>query len=231
VPLIGGSGGAGDPDLNSDRRGGGAGGGAIFIASTGTVSIAGEVRANGGAGKNYGGEETGGGSGGGIRVVCSDLTGTGKLTAAGGGGWQTGGSGRTRIERVNNSNSLQVVPDPSVVPLNANDAALLWPPANAPTVRIVSVGGAAAPTDPRAGFGSAGADVALPETTSTQVVIETTNVEAASQVQVRVTPRANSTATVVNATQSGGAPPTLTWTATLPVNVGYSAVQVKVIRP
>ena len=89
-------------------------------------------------------------------------------------------------------------------------------------------------TDPRASFGSAGADVALPETSSTQVVIETTNVEQASQVQVRVAPRANGNATVVNATVASVVSPSplvVRWTASLPVNAGFSAVQVKVVRP
>ena len=111
---------------------------------------------------------------------------------------------------------------------------MLWPPSNAPEVRVVSIGGANAPADPRASFGSAGADVALPQATSTQVIIETTNVEQASQVKVRVTPRSNANATVVDATfssQVSATPLVLRWTATLPVNTGYSAVQVKVVRP
>jgi hypothetical protein len=169
-----------------------------------------------------------------VRIVCSDLIGAGRVNATGGAGWQTGGLGRIRIERVVNTNTLQIVPDPSVVPLAANDTALLWPPADAPEVKIVSVGGAVAPADPRASFGSAGADVALPETTSTQVVIETTNVEQASQVQVRVTPRANVNASVINAAVQSvvsTTPLVVRWTATLPVAVGYSAVQVKVVRP
>ncbi len=234
VPLIGGSGGAGDPEFNSDRLGGGAGGGAMLLAATGSISITGEIRSNGGNGKSYGAEDTGGGSGGGIRVVCDTLQGAGRLNALGGSGWATGGRGRIRIERVNNTNTLQVVPDPSVVPLNAGDAALLWPPTGAPEVKIVSVGGVAAPLDPRASFGTSGADVALPETTSTQMIIETRNVEQASQVKVRLTPRSGGNATEIAAavdTVVSASPLVVRWTATLPVNVGYSAVQVKVVRP
>jgi plastocyanin len=235
VPLIGGSGGAGDQEFTTNREGGGGGGGALLIACTGTVTIGGEVRANGGAGRSVQfNVDAGGGSGGGIRIVCSDLVGAGRINATGGSGWQIGGLGRIRVERVVNTNTLQIIPDPSVVPLAANDTALLWPPADAPEVKIVSVGGAAAPADPRASFGSAGADVALPETATTQVVIETTNVEQASQVQVRLTPRANANATVINAavqTVVSTTPLVVRWTATLPVAVGYSAVQVKVVRP
>jgi len=238
IPLLGGSGGAGDPEIrNADRRGGGAGGGALLIASTGTVTIAatGEVRANGGAGKpnQFDGEETGGGAGGGIRVVCDTLAGTGKLTASGGtSATSIGGLGRIRVERVTNGGTVQIVPDPSVVPLNSGATATIVPPAGAPEVRIVSIGGQPVPADPRAGFGAVGPDVALAETASTQIVIETTNVEQASQVQVRLTPRANANATFVNATVSNVAGQVVTWTANVTgLNVGYSAVQVKVVRP
>ncbi len=230
VPLLGGSGGGGGA---SGDAAGGAGGGAILIACANTLTLAGEVRSNGGTGRvpYYGG---GGGSGGGVRLIADTLGGAGAASALAGGGAYAGGLGRIRIERVNNSNTISVVPDPSIVPLTAGDTALLWPPPGAPEVRVVSIGGAAAPADPRASFGSAGADVALPETASTQVVIETTNVEQASQVQVRVAPRANGNATVVNATVASVVSPSplvVRWTAALPVNAGFSAVQVKVVRP
>jgi hypothetical protein len=237
IPLIGGSGGAGDLEFNGGRRGGGGGGGALLIASTGTVTVAstGEVRANGGIGNVLGfdGDDSGGGSGGGIRVVCDTLAGAGKLTASGGGSFSSiGGLGRIRVERVTNSGTVQIVPDPSVVPLNASDTAIIIPPAGAPEVKIISIGGVTAPADPRAGFGAVGPDVALPQTASTQMIIETTNVEQASQVQVRLTPRANANATVITASfQTQISPSVLRWTATLPVDVGYSAVQVKVVRP
>lgn len=228
IPLIGGSGGGA---RQNQATGGGAGGGALLLVSSGTVNLSGIIRANGG---NAGGQfnESGAGSGGGLRIVADTLAGTGNLQALGGVASYAGGLGRIRLERVVNSNSLVVNPDPSVVPLNAGDTVLLWPPAGAPEVRIVSVGGVAAPADPRASFGSAGADVALPQTSSTQVVIETTNVEQASLVQVRLTQRAGGTATVINATyQSNPSPSVFRWLATLPVNAGYSALQVKVVRP
>jgi hypothetical protein len=231
VPLLGGSGGAGRP-IVGPTRGAGAGGGAILIVSGGTVTVAGTIHADGGAGSNdyY---TSGGGSGGGIRIVCDTLLGGGNLSAVGGGGsGHTGGLGRIRLERVTNNNSLVLAPDPSVVPLNEGDTALLFPPTGSPSVHVVSIGGVNAPADPRAGFGSAGADVTLPETTSTQVVIQTTNVEQASVVTVRLTPRSNANAKIIPATYSSTVSAgVFLWTATLPVNDGYSAVQVKVVRP
>ncbi len=231
VPLIGGSGGAARSVFGGNQKGAGAGGGAILIASAGSVTVGGSIHANGGAGTNeyY---NSGGGSGGGIRIICDTLTGGGVLSAAGGGGGYLGGTGRIRLERVTNSSTLQIAPDPSVVPLNTGDTALVIPPTGSPTVRVVSVGGAVAPADPRAGFGSAGADITLPETSSTQVVIETTNVEQASQVSVRITPRSNANAQIIPATYASTVSAgVLRWTATLPVNDGYSAIQVKVVRP
>jgi hypothetical protein len=127
-----------------------------------------------------------------------------------------------------------VNPDPSVVPLQPGDTALLWPPSGAPEVKIVSIGGQNIGPDPLASFGTFGPDAALPQGTSTQVLIETTNVEQASQLKVRGTPRSNANFTEVNAAVSSvvsTTPLVIRWTATLPVQVGYSAVQVKVIRP
>lgn len=240
IPLIGGSGGGGAGHGNS-TVGGGAGGGAILIACENTVTIAGAVRANGGNGRVDGliTLTAAPGSGGGIRIVANTLAGNGSITALGGtategtqGATGPGGVGRIRIERFNNSNTIAVTPDPSIVPIAAGETALLWPPSGSPEVRIVSIGGVAAPADPRSEFGTVGADVPLPQNSSTQVVIETKNVEeSGSVVEVRVTPRSNGNAIVRNATKGTVSGTTILWTATLPVNTGYSAVQVKVVRP
>lgn len=228
IPLVGGSGG-GAHDGRGERMGGGAGGGAMLIAATGTVTITGEVRANGGYGR------TAGGAGGGIRIVATTLAGTGQLNAKGNtySGWNVGGLGRIRLERVANTNTIATVPSPSIVPLADSTAALLWPPATAPKVEIVSIGGAAVPTDPKASFGTYGADVSIAQATTTPVVVRTTNVELASQVFVRATPRTGANYTEVAATGAliSSTPLVVEWTATLPVSTGYSAVQVRVVRP
>jgi pantoate kinase len=98
----------------------------------------------------------------------------------------------------------------------------------------VSIGGTDASADPRAEFGSIGADVVLPRVANTTVVVETTNVEEASVVTVRATPRSNgnfsqATATVTEVVSAD--PLVVRWTANVPVNDGYSAIQVKVVRP
>lgn len=156
------------------------------------------------------------------------------MQAVGGANGNIGGLGRIRIERVNNSNTITVNPDPSIIALGPSDTALVWPPSDTPQVKIVSIGTQNVPADPLASFGTTGADAVLPQTSSTQVLIETTNVEQASQVRVRGTPKSNVNYTEVSASVSNvvsTTPLVVRWTATLPVNVGYSAVQVKVIRP
>lgn len=234
LPLVGGSGGGGDG--NSTPAGGGAGGGALLLACGGTLTLSGAIRANGGAGRDYWQTDsfTGGGSGGGIRLVASTLTGSGVIEALGGGGYTAGGVGRVRIERVTNEGAAQVVPDPSVVALADGSTPVIWPPDDGPQVRIVSIGGEAVPADPRASFGAAGADATIAQTSSTAVVVETTNVEEAAQVFVRVTPRANGNYSRVQATSHEvvtADPLVIRWTATVPVLAGYSAVQVHVVRP
>lgn len=110
---------------------------------------------------------------------------------------------------------------------------MIWLPETGPTARIVSVGGAAAPADPRPGFGAAGADVVLPQITTTPVIVETTNVKQGSAVKIRTTPRANGNYTETTATVDqvvSETPLVIRWKATVPVNNGYSAMQVRVVR-
>jgi len=231
VPLLGGSGGGGDAD---NPGGGGGGGGALLIACPNAVTIAGQISANGGS---QSGSDAGGASGGGIRIVSSSLLGGGVLNAVGGSGWNgttNGGLGRIRLERVINNNTISGAPSPSVISLVDGATALLWPTASAPKVEVISIGGVAAPADPRASFGTFGPDIAITEVTSTPIVIRTTNVEQASVVKVRVTPRTNANFTEVSATVSSVISPNplvIDWAATLPVAPGSAAVQVRVIRP
>lgn len=229
IPLLGGSGGGGDGD---NAAGGGGGGGAMLVACAGTLTVNGSITALGGSRPSA---HPGGGSGGGLRLVANALAGGGVLSAVGGAGSSySGGVGRIRVEYVTDTSTLQVTPSPSVVRLVGGTSALLWPPSSAPRAVIVSIGGAAVGADPRASFGTYGADAVLPEVTTTQVVVETTNVEQASQVQVRVTPRMNTAYTVVNAvvdTVVSTDPLVVRWVAGIPVGVGYAAVQAKVIRP
>lgn len=138
------------------------------------------------------------------------------------------------MERHINTGSVVVNPAPSTLDLTAGATVLLWPPAGAPSARVVSIGGVDVPTDPRAAFGTYNPDVALPLVANTQVVIETVNIEQLSQIKVRITPRDSANHTEVTATFSttvSADPLTLRWTATVPTNMGHSALQARVIRP
>lgn len=89
-PLLGGSGGAGTPSSRDVGTSGGAGGGAIQISCTGTLSISGRVLAGGGGGRqNDHSGGGGGGSGGAILLEAPEirlLDGAGLRAIGGGGG-------------------------------------------------------------------------------------------------------------------------------------------------
>ncbi|HMO64169.1 MAG TPA: hypothetical protein PKE47_02900, partial [Verrucomicrobiota bacterium] len=149
LPLVGGSGGSGMGIAQNGSRfaaSGGGGGGAILIACQKVLQIDGRIRALGGlvgfADNPQRG--SGNGSGGGVRMVCAELDGTGMIDAIGGnqGNWGRGdgGLGRIRVERSVNRGNVGSVPDPSVIDLPDGATALLWPPAGAPEVRILSIG-------------------------------------------------------------------------------------------
>lgn len=239
IPLVGGSGGGGGSHGGWGSAGA-AGGGALLIASSQKVGVTteGRIMALGGSGTFA----TGGGSGGSVRIVCATLDGLGSLNAAGGEGLTASGSGRIRLERIVASGSMTITPAPSVIDLAEGNTAQLWPGIDAPTAKILSVNSVQAPADPNASFGSFTPDVALPLVSQVEVIVETENVENASQVFVRITPRngmtvagtAKTDATEVAATvdqQIGTNPLRLRWKATLPSLAGHSALQARVIRP
>lgn len=215
LPLLGGSGGGGGAGGNSFvGGGGGGGGGAVLIASSGTVSITGTVRANGGKGglsKGPGaGAEGGSGSGGAIRIVATAIAGNGSITATGtdqsgsssgdvsgygvDGNGGAGGTGRIRLEaetftRTAASNPVHSFGSPSSVFV-----------AGLPTLRITSVAGVNAPASP-----TGNADITLPSTTPNPVTVafSTTGVPVGNTVTLRVTPAYGDATTVVSPAITG----------------------------
>jgi len=219
VPLVGGSGGGGTGNA------GGAGGGAILIAATGTITVNGTIRSNGGIGANYGGTSfSASGSGGAIRLVGDTIAGSGNLSALGG-TIGPAADGRIRIEGNTVSPSIVYAPLPSAA--HPANPAVIWPDSTAPAVRIVSVGGFAVAAQPR-GQLNAAADV-LPDILppSMTVVIETTNVATSSQVNLRVAPLSGD-ATTVAATYVSGNSTLATWNATVTLPPGSVSLQVRV---
>jgi hypothetical protein len=237
IPLIGGSGG-GAGSGNCVTLGGGAGGGAILVACGKALTVSGAILANGGTGQNMGAYWcgfSGGGSGGAVRLIGETLQGSGRIEALGGGRDGAGGLGRIRIERGTNLFTGVIAPtEVSVANLPPGATPQIWLPTDGPSVRIVSIGTIASPDAPNGQFDAAGADVVLPKVSSAPVVVETTNVEQASAVTVRATPRSSSSFTESAATMTqlvSTNPLVIRWTANMPVNAGYSAFQVRVLRP
>lgn len=238
LPLIGGSGGSAirQGEISSEiSDSGAAGGGAVLIAAQAEVEIAGVVSANGGAGSFGTFDASGGGSGGGVRIVCSTLSGNGSVLAVGGTAKGPGGLGRIRFEREIIDNGLIVNPAVSSVLLGSGDVAQIWPPDSAPFAKLVSFGGTAAPSDPRAEFKNGlGPDMVVGNLPVSQAVIETTNLPINGQVQVRITPLYESQFSAVDAvfdSQISADPLVLRWLADVPITGGYSAIQVRIVAP
>ncbi len=100
APVLPGSSGGGQANAGE----GGAGGGAIRIEATGTVTVHGAIAANGKPGNPWGSNmRSGGGSGGSVWITCGTLSGSGSISANGGSGLaysrtpEGGGGGGGRI--------------------------------------------------------------------------------------------------------------------------------------
>lgn len=202
LPLIGGSGGSG-----------GGAPGALLIAATGTITVNGTIDAIAWTG-----------SGGAIRLIADSVKGAGNVYAY---KKNAGGDGRIDVESNHTDATLHFAPVPAAG--FAPEPVTLWPAASAPSTRIVSIGGQAISTDPRASFNSA-AD-ATPNVSPGQpldVLIVTNNIATNSIVNLRVGPL-NGNASLVRATLVNGTIDTATWKATIPAAAAGSAVlQVRV---
>ena len=230
VPLLGGSGGAGASDL--DNGGAGAGGGAILIAAGGTITVNGQVRANGGNGTNM----TSGGSGGAVRLVASTVQGSGSLRALEGSARAPGGAGRIRVE-ANSVTLASMSPTPSLALPDVPP--LIWPPADAPRLRAVSfdiidVNGVprqiAVPEDPGAALSYPLADALLETIQPVTLHIEANYVPLDWIVKVRVTAVSGDTASITAAALTGDLQSSTT-TATFSLPNGFSAIQLRADAP
>lgn len=210
IPLIGGTGAYGD--LNSPGGSpwcGAGGGGVILVACGNSMVVNGMITANGGSGA----------SGGGIRLVCNSLTGTGKIRA--------NTEGRIRLEAGTFAMSQATEPEQIAVPPSPTPQ--IWPSADAPTARIVSVASQDAPLDPRAPrVGSA--DLVIQTNAPTVVLIETKNLPIEGAVNVRLMPKYAAAANYA-ATRVSGDYAQAIWSATVPFVPGYSTLQVRAVAP
>lgn len=236
LPLIGGAGG-------SARTGiaGSGGGGALLIASVGSLAVDGAILSTGGDSVSANnGVERGydrRGAGGAIRLVADSIIGSGTLDCRGG-FWekssptdtsfaQGGAEGRIRIEANSFADGMTLYPE--TVAVTPNDPVLLFPPANAPTVKILSVDGINAPSDPTAPLQS-NSDITVQNNGPVTIVVETTNFPLEGVVQVRIGRKFGS-AFWVNATYQSGTIHSATWTVTETFTDGFTALQARATAP
>ena len=220
IPLIGGSGGGGNASNGTSVGTSGAGGGgAILIASSTSITLASTstITVNGG-GNSFTNFAAGvSGSGGTIKLVANTISGNGILRADGGQASQ----GFIRAEAFTltsfTPNSLPQpilgLPNPIQIP-------------NAPQLRIVSVAGVAAPTNPVGSLAGA-PDITLPATQANpvSVVLEAVNVPAGAFADVRLTPSTGASTTVISsAFTPTGTPATTSGTAQLSLPLGISLI-------
>jgi hypothetical protein len=231
-PLIGGSGAAGCAD-GSFGKGGGAGGGAILIATPGTITLNGQVQASGGAGSSVGGGSrcSGGGAGGGIRLIADRIAGNGMLRALGGAGGTAsvvsiggnGAVGRIRVEAL--TNELVDLGNPAFSIGTPEESPRIFRDPATPVIRSVSLNGQAVPDDPRGNLSFPNTDVALAEPGTATLVIQAAFVPLDGEVVVRVVRRSGVNETFT-ATLSDGTLESSTWTAQVNIAGGFSTVQV-----
>jgi hypothetical protein len=218
IPLIGGSGAYGGLNASS----GGAGGGAILIGASGTISVDGIIDVMGGSGN------ANNGSGGAVRLIANQVTGTGQMKAV---GTATGGypirSGRLRIETNALTPTLQTFPETIGVP-PANPP-VIWPAANAPIAKVISVDAVNAPVDPRAPL-VAGADVAIQDSNQVDILIETQNFPIEGVVQLNITPKFGNR-TTLNATRQSGDITSAIWRVQTTLPQGFVTLQARATQP
>ncbi|MGI8743083.1 MAG: hypothetical protein ACR2NN_11050 [Bryobacteraceae bacterium] len=216
VPLIGGSGGSG-----YGPYAGGAGGGALLIASSVSISGGGSIKANGGATISA----NGAGAGGAIRLVAPSVTLSGNLNVSAGSinyGCNTNGSasGVVRIEAfqigaINASGNYYT----------ATPFGLFLSPSGIPAVRVVSVGGNPVNTSPTGTFTVP--DVTVNSNAPLPVAIQATNVPLGTVVTLVIFSENGPDQTNIQSTPLAGTLASSTATASVTLPSGFSKGFVK----
>jgi hypothetical protein len=161
IPLVGGSGGKGGETL-----GGGAGGGALLIASSMSITLNGNIIANGGS--SSGGQ---GGNGGAIRLVAPLIDGAqGSLEARGGKPQGTDGTVRFETDAFQfkgtvNSNHVY----------HGKPLGLFLPPNRPPSIRVESIDGVLLTTQ----------EFSIKQPSSVTVNVEARNIPAGTVVELQ----------------------------------------------
>ncbi|WVZ84168.1 LOW QUALITY PROTEIN: hypothetical protein U9M48_031225 [Paspalum notatum var. saurae] len=98
--------------MSADHQYGGYGGGRIMLRANDSLSVDGQVLAEGGVGSLKGG----GGSGGSIIIHAFKLYGNGTISAAGGNGWGGGGGGRISLDCYSIQQDLEITVHGAIAP-------------------------------------------------------------------------------------------------------------------
>jgi hypothetical protein len=215
LPLIGGSGASGNWGYN-----GPAGGGAILIVAGGTVTVNGSITANGSSWRGFGGTGDSS-SGGAIRIVANQILGTGTIDAS------QANPGRTRMEANVLSPQLNIFPN--VIAVSPGTTPVIFPPANTPTVQIISVGSQPAPSDPTATLASS-ADIGIQNTNAVNIVLQTQNFPIQGVLTLRVTPKYGG-ATILYPTYVSGNVNQASWQVSAVLPAGFCTLQARATAP
>jgi hypothetical protein len=210
-----------------------------LIAADGSITVAGEIKANGGSTNNCAGQLPGGpGSGGAIRLasrtnVIVSPTGALQVQAGAFGTCQdwggTASEGRVRIESPGNIAILQ-----GNVPSGVSRGDSTFPAIRSqpPRLWVSSIGGIACP-DWRtfsAGFGDTGpADTVVSQASGVDIVVDSTGLPLNTLVYLRIgLASSNSAMELGPVTLTGGTSVVFT---NVDLQAGYSAIQARAVLP
>jgi hypothetical protein len=231
VPLYGGSGGGGGWDNTTGQLVGGiggAGGGAIRIASSTQITVSGTITANGGSYGNATSSEgnagcPGGPGGGTIHLVAPVITGGGNLTANSGNAQGTTGPANGLIRFSMNTNSFTGDTSPGVIV-----GPLYLPPPNSslsqPSLTITSINGVAVPAEAAGSYLIP--DVTIASTTAVTVNLAGVNIPIGTVPSLRITAETGADTTIACSALAGSVgASTSTCTATFPYAVSIAGVR------
>jgi hypothetical protein len=198
IPLLGGSGGGGSTNCFGVPAGAG-GGGAILIASSMTITLNGNVNATGGTGGIgwSGNPSAGGGSGGAVRLVSSQIAGSGWVHA--GGSHNGGGDGRVRFDTYENSYSGGI----DVAFTLGSQFVTIPLSGQLPQLTVTSVGGIAVSASPTGALSTPDAVISALQNNPVPIVVQCSNIPLNTQITVSVTPMNGSPISAVGYNSAG----------------------------
>ncbi len=202
-------------------------GGAILIAAALDINITGVIDASGGYGVMGDGVIIRG-SGGAIRLIGQNLTGNAPSGQSVVGNLLALPGGRIRIE---GSLSPTLVNNPETIGVPPANPPILWPAANAPKARVVSVDGAVPtrPLDPYAPLVAA-ADIAIQNNAPVNILIETRDFPIEGVVQLAVIQKFDGRSWLP-ATRINGDINVATWRVTTTLPQGFVTLQARATQP